>query len=523
MKHFFLSVRFFPALARASAVAALLAPPLLAPSPALAQDLTNAGSLVSVSPGGLLYIGSGGLTNLSGGTLTNQGTMRVDGPLRNAGTLDLSSGALEVRSDVNNTAGTVLPGTGVVSFTGAADQLLTAAGATLYQLRVDKATAGANTVRLAGDVIVSNAVSLLNGLMHTGSGTTLSTLRLPNGATLNGEAPGRYVLGNVAITRLNVSGTPLDFGHGFTLDPLTNTLASVVVTRTAGLLVADLSYGQNIANAAFKGIDRIWTVAPGSTPAGPVALSLRWIADNDNGLTSFTQARAFQQTAQGQPWAVRGPVTDASLSRSVALAGAALTASPLSRFTVSNAANPLPVTLLEFTAKAEGPAAVRLDWVTATERDNAGFTVERSRDGNGFSAIGTQPGAGTSQARHAYTLLDTHLPAGVSLLYYRVRQNDADGTLTYSPVRTVALSRQAAGFVVYPTRVNVGEGAQYLYTGPSEPGRLEMFNIVGQSLRTVQLDGRPTGTVPLTGFATGVYLLRYTGAAGRFITRLVVE
>ena len=104
-----------------------------------------------------------------------------------------------------------------------------------------------------------------------------------------------------------------------------------------------------------------------------------------------------------------------------------------------------------------------------------------------------------------------------------MRQNDTDGTITYSPVRTVALSQQAAGFVIYPTRVNVGERAQYRYTGPNEPGRLEMFNIVGQALGTVLLDGRPTGTVPLSGFASGAYLLRYTGPAGRFITRVVVE
>ena len=38
--------------------------------------------------------------------------------------------------------------------------------------------------------------------------------------------------------------------------------------------------------------------------------------------------------------------------------------------------------------------------------------MERSRDARTFAAIGTLAGAGTSPARHDYTLLDARLPAG---------------------------------------------------------------------------------------------------------------
>ena len=492
---------------------------LLLAGSAAAQDLTNAGSTITVQSGALLYVGSG-FTNGTGGTLQNPGTVRVDGLLRNSGTLDLSSGTLEARGDVNNTGGTLTPGTSTVRFTGAADQVFTPAEAVLNQLVVTKATAGANTLRLAGNLAVNGSVSLVNGLVTTLHNGTPSTLRLPNGATLNGEASGRYVLGNVQITRDNVSGGPVDFGHGATLNPGAGSLGTVVVTRTAGLTTSEVSYGQNFAgSAAPRGIDRIWTVV--AATAGPADVTLRWIADNDNGLSDFTQARAWQQAAAGQPWSVRGAVTDASLTRTVTLTGAALSAG--NRFTASNAANPLPVTLVDFAAKAEGPAAVRLNWVTASELNNRDFTVERSVTGNTFAAIGTVAGAGTSSARHDYALLDQRLPAGATLLYYRLRQNDVNGTATYSPVRTVALARQAAGFVIFPTKVPVGEPAQYLYTGPDEPGTLEIRNSLGQTFGTVAIDGRATGTVPLSHLASGAYQVRYTGPAGRFTTRLVVE
>ena len=494
----------------------LLGAGLLLAAPAGAQDLTNASATLTVQPGATLFVGTGGLTNQAGATLTNQGALRVDGPLTNPGALDLATGTLEVKGDFANT-GTLLPGTSPVTFSGAADQLLTPDGATLYQVLLNKPTAGANTLRLAGDLTVANTLTLINGLVNTKNGATVYTLRLPNGATLSGEAPGRYVLGALQITRTAVSGAPVDFGHGAVLDPAGNNLGTVAITRVAGLLTADVSFGQNLNNAGLQGIDRLWTVAPTTQPSAPVQLTLSWLPDNDHGIADFSQARMYQQPAAGQAWAPLGTPANAS-TRSLAASPATL-----SRFTVSNAANPLPVTLIDFTATAEGPAAVRLNWATAAELHNAGFTVERSRDARTFTAIGTVAGAGTSTARHEYALLDSQLPAGATLLYYRLRQTDLGGDFHYSPVRTVALAPLAAGFVVYPTQVPVGQAATYLYTGPAVAGTLEILNVIGQVLGTVALDGRAQGTVPLAGLATGAYFLRYTGPAGRFTTRCGVE
>ncbi|MGI4871795.1 MAG: T9SS type A sorting domain-containing protein [Janthinobacterium lividum] len=482
-----------------------------------AQDLTNAGSTLTVQPGASLYVGTGGLRNASG-TLTNAGTLRIDGPLTNpaGSTLDLSTGALEVRGDFTN-AGTLVPGTSAVTFSGAADQLLTPGGAALYQVLVNKATSGANTLRLAGDLTVSNLLSLTSGYVTTKApGGTVYTLSLPAGASVSGEASGRYVLGSLAITRPVGSNTPVNFSHGATLDQAPNSLGTVTITRTAGLKTTDVSYGQNVGGTA-KGIDRIYTVAAATPPSAAVQLTLSWLPDDDNGLTDFTQARGWQQPAVGHPWTGVGAPANAS-SRSIVL-----TPTVLNRFTVSNAANPLPVTLLAFTAQAEGATTVRLNWATASEVSCASFTVERSLDGRSFQDVGSQPGAGTSLVRHDYTLLNTRLPAGATLLYYRLRQVDLDGTLSYSAVRTVALAAQAAGFGVYPTRVAAGQSATYYYSGPAELATLRVLDMLGRTVRELAVEGRPQGTVPLAGLATGSYVLRYTTATASFTGRCVVE
>ncbi|MDQ2772164.1 MAG: hypothetical protein M3Y54_16885 [Bacteroidota bacterium] len=488
----------------------LIAVTLWGAAPALAQDLTNAGSTISVLAGTTLYVGTGGLSNQAGGTLTNAGTLRVDGPLANPGTLNLGTGALEVRGDFAN-SGTLLPGTSAVTFGGTADQLLTPGGATLYQVLVSKPTAGANTLRLAGDLTVSNALTLTNGLVNTKNGTTVNTLRLPNGATLSGEAAGRYVLGALQITRNAVSGAAVDFGHGAVLNPTTNNLGTVAITRTAGLLTDDVSRGVNVGVPGLKGIDRIWTVVPATQPSAAVQLTLNWLPDNDNGLVNFSQARVWQQSAAGQPWGGVGAPANAA-SRSI-------TASPttLARFTVSNAANPLPVTLLDFTARAEGPAAVRLAWATASELNNAGFTVERSPDARSFAAIGTVAGGGASQSRHDYALLDSRLPAGATQLYYRLKQVDRDGTFSYSPVRAVARAAAPAGeLLLWPNPAH----AALTVAGLPAAAPVTVFDALGRRVATATADA--TGMAQLVlpaGLSAGLYVV----SSGARAKRLIVE
>ena len=494
----------------------LISTSVLLAGAAVAQDLTNAGGAITVQTGATLYVGTGGLSNQAGSTLTNAGTLRIDGPLINPGSLDLGAGALEVRGDLTNT-GTLTSGTSPVTFSGTTDQLLNLNGASLYQVLVNKTTTGANTLLLANNLTVSNGLSLTNGFINTKVGATVNTLSLPNGATLSGEGTGRYVLGALQITRSVVSGTAVDFGHGAILNPNTNNLGTVSITRTAGLSTADVSFGQSLATSSLKGIDRIWTVSAATLPSAAVQLTLNWLADDDNGLTSFTQAWMWQQPAAGQPWTKVGTVADGS-ARSISMSPTVL-----NRFTVSNAANPLPVTLLDFTAQAEGQAAVALRWATATELNNAGFTVERSLDAHAFQTIGTVAGAGTNAVRHDYTLLDAKLPAGATLIYYRLRQIDQNGDFAYSPVRSVALTPQAAGFVVYPSRVPTGQVATYRYTGAAQPGTLTILDMLGRTMRTIVVDGRAQGEVPLAGLASGSYLLRYSTAAASYGVRCVVE
>lgn len=54
-----------------------------------------------------------------------------------------------------------------------------------------------------------------------------------------------------------------------------------------------------------------------------------------------------------------------------------------------------PVELLDFQATLQGKT-ISISWLTATEDNNHGFTIQRSLDGLNFSDIGFVTGAGTS-------------------------------------------------------------------------------------------------------------------------------
>ena len=72
-----------------------------------------------------------------------------------------------------------------------------------------------------------------------------------------------------------------------------------------------------------------------------------------------------------------------------------------------------------------------LEWVTASESDNAGFTIERQTRPNVFEEIGFD-GRCTTKETHAYRYAVVGLDP--ELHRFRFRQTDFDGTFAYSPI-----------------------------------------------------------------------------------------
>lgn len=108
--------------------------------------------------------------------------------------------------------------------------------------------------------------------------------------------------------------------------------------------------------------------------------------------------------------------------------------------TVANPAALLPVNFSSFKATATGAGAVLLEWTTASEQNNKGFTVERSIDGGNFESVGWVPTinpGGNSAAPSRYSYTDASVPNGQKI-GYRLKQGDLDDKMLYSDIQLVA-------------------------------------------------------------------------------------
>ena len=89
----------------------------------------------------------------------------------------------------------------------------------------------------------------------------------------------------------------------------------------------------------------------------------------------------------------------------------------------------LPVELTSFSASVISNK-VFLKWRTATEVNNYGFSVER-KAGNDWMEIGFVAGQGTVNTPQQYTFIDDN-PVRLQEIFYRLKQMDRDGSISYS-------------------------------------------------------------------------------------------
>lgn len=157
----------------------------------------------------------------------------------------------------------------------------------------------------------------------------------------------------------------------------------------------------------------------------------------------------------------------------------------------------LPVELTHFNGSVKA-GSVLLEWNTATEQNNAGFEIERSDDGRGWSELGFVKSRGAGILPQAYTYTDEHPLSGRN--YYRLRQVDLDGKSEYSNTIMVTLKKTAT-IRLYPNPTQA-----YLYAeNLPEPADYSIKNAAGQTLLSGSLS--PGRAIDLQNITPGLYYL----------------
>ncbi|WP_170172751.1 T9SS type A sorting domain-containing protein [Hymenobacter rigui] len=173
-------------------------------------------------------------------------------------------------------------------------------------------------------------------------------------------------------------------------------------------------------------------------------------------------------------------------------------------------ASTLPVTLVRFEAVST-TAGVQLRWQTAAEVHSAYFAVETTLDPAGeWQELTRQPAAGTSSTPRSYQYLDTQ-PL-TAQRYYRLREQDTDGTVQYSGVVMVVPGR-VTELSAFPNPFT--DALQVLLPGTGA-ATLRLYDAAGRVV-TQQLvpAGQVQHTLDGTALRPGMYVLEYQDQNGR--------
>jgi len=166
----------------------------------------------------------------------------------------------------------------------------------------------------------------------------------------------------------------------------------------------------------------------------------------------------------------------------------------------------LPVAFDYFKAEQKSPYSINLIWGTLQEVNNTNFIIERSTDQKEFSAIGSVKSAGTSYVRNAYTFIDKNPIAGNN--YYRLRQVDENGSITYSEtVRVVNQVRK--NFSLFPNPVTAS-AQLYSKTNFEKGQSIEIIDSKGIRIKSIVTNGSNAMQIDMSSLLPGLYLLRVT-------------
>jgi hypothetical protein len=440
----------------------------------------DAGGIVRVEDD--LTIGSGGLLDLQG-ALGSSGTLFLGGDWIN------QEDELKFQ-DLNSR----------VILNGNVDQTITTtAGAEVF-----------GTLQLAksgGDLILNNPVEVRTEL-DLGSGRVFTTaanlLTLRAGSAAINFSDLSFVHGPMQ----KVGNTDFTFpvGKGPNLRPCG---LSTISGSTAGAFQAEYfpvsaySFGAAMEPTLDHISDCEHWIIDRTAGTGNAVVELTWDTPESCGVTSLPDLRVARWDSGLNIWQDRGGNAVGTV-----LAGTVSTSVQQTLFSPwtlasTNGQNPLPITLINFTAKPEG-TYVRLDWSTASERNNDFFTVERSADGILFSPVLSVPGAGYSDLPLSYSDLDRAPLMGVS--YYRLRQTDYDGTSTLSPVVSVVMGRS----IDRPLNLFVAHGQLNALHGFPAGSRYELLDMTGRLIGAGAVQQEGSLSIPLPALQSGAYLLRLT-------------
>ncbi len=162
-----------------------------------------------------------------------------------------------------------------------------------------------------------------------------------------------------------------------------------------------------------------------------------------------------------------------------------------------------------------------LEWSTLQEQNSKSFVVEKSIDGIDYTEVGSIDAAGNSSKENVYSYLD--LGATDKKAFYRLRQVDADATISYS--HTIVVSKAMTNnFAMINITSEIKEVMEVSYTSSIDSDmNIELLDEGGSILYSEMFrtkKGINDIALPMDAYPMGTYRVAFTMEMEREILTL---
>jgi hypothetical protein len=459
----------------------------------------------SIGVSSKIIVGDG--TNATNFSITNGNTI--------TGTIDVANNAtLTIEATTAPTLGIIDAGSTIIY--GASIGVQTIPAKTYGNLMLSN-----SSINTAGGAITVNGTLTLSG----GSKLTLNANNLTIGSSgfISGYDGSNFIITN-STGKVVQNGLGVGAAAGKKTFPVgisTNSYTPILLEMNTGgttdnfsVRVADdrLANGTSGGVTTMHAVDRTWFVEEEASSGSNIKMTIQWNAGEELAPTAnaFNRSNCFISHYDAVLGWDSGSQSGANASGSGPYTISRDNITSFSPFSVEDP-QALPITLIDFTAKAEGKK-VRLDWETGSEENNDFFTVERSLDGKTFEKVFTKDGAGNSKTNLYYFGYDNKPYTGIS--YYRLKQTDFDGKFANSDIISVNVQGEnrtsELNLKVYPNPVSNQLLHVDLHAQNNATYTMCIINEIGQQIFTDIYDalvGNNSYEIHLPNVVPGMYVL----------------
>lgn len=315
-----------------------------------------------------------------------------------------------------------------------------------------------------------------------------------------GIAPGDYTpakINNVISNSIHINVTNYD-------GMLAATFPGAVVKGADGVNRAWNIYADNAAGNSAIDLEHNDSTE-GSSYNDNMCFVTRFVGISPNGVGDNTSYSYWESNAQaggtGTGTLTTGSVIATASERTRSYTNFATAASAYNAWysKASNLLYPLPLTLISFKNTITECGKVKLDWVTAKEKDVSGYEIEQSRDGISFVKLAYLPAHLSALSEYSFGVQQSE---GIS--YYRLKIIEGNGKIEYSKMIAVTMNCGLSSIHIYPlpfTNTLVIQSKDQLKA-------ISVFDVSGRMIRArynqqgnnLYLDG--------SGLPAGTYIIR---------------